>query len=300
MAHQQVTGPASLQLASGATSVQAQYIAAKVPATWTVQVVSDGALSPGDYTVTISSNGLLKITLAPGVVVASPGTSFSLQVSASAGPGAGNNASLAVTVKVDPTVVPCFVAGTRIARPSGAATPVDQLAAGDAVATADGGIATIRWIGSQIIESDQLLRSPSLRPVRLPKNALGPGLPDRDLLVSPLHRIRLDGWRAQVLIGQEAVLVHTGHLPQSRRLGGEECIGGVRYFHILCDDHQVILAEGLPAETLFLGDVAEASFGKAAMAGMLESSAILRERGPGASFPIAHTCARQFETALLV
>lgn len=129
MARQAVSGPESVSIGSGTSSVQTQYSASKTPATWSVQVVSDGSLSPGDYTVTISSTGLLTVTLAPGVVVPAPGTSFTLAVSASSGPGQGNNDTLNVTVSIDSTVVPCFVAGTKIATVSGE-IPVEHLAAG--------------------------------------------------------------------------------------------------------------------------------------------------------------------------
>ena len=257
MAKQTVSGPTGISIGSGATSAQAQYFASKTPATWSVQVEFDGSLSPNDYIVSISSTGLLTVTLMPGVIVPAPGTSLSLTVSASSGPGNGNNDSVGVSVAIYSTVVPCFLAGTRIATDIGE-TPVDRLAAGDRVLTTDGGTAVIRWVGSRNVSQQEMARSPKLRPVLFRKDSLGKGLPNRDLFLSPLHRVKSSCWQAQLLFGALDVLIHAFHLPQAESSNIQDV--SIQYFHILCDRHEVIFANGAPAETLFPGDVALLAF----------------------------------------
>lgn len=299
MANQQVTGPTTLQILSGDSSVQAQYFAAKLPAVWSVSVLSDGTLSPADYTVAISSSGLLTVTLAPGVTVPDPGTSFLLSVHASSGSGNGNNDTLLVTVDVDSTVVPCFVAGTRIATPDGPRA-VEALEPGDSVLTASGRAVPIRWVGQRSISRAGLERSPALCPVLIPKDSIAPGQPERDLYVSPLHRIRIGGWRAELVKGAPFVFVHAFSLPFVRRALPRRGGGSVCYYHILCDGHEVILSNGLATETLYPGDIALKGFGTAAVEEMRASVPRLREQGLAAvAAQTALPCARRFEAALI-
>lgn len=296
MAVQKVTGPSSLAISSGSTSVQAQYFASKTPATWSVQVISEGSLSPGDYTVAISTTGLLTVTLAPGVIVPAPGTSFSLAVSASAGNGNGNNDTLYVNVAVDSTVVPCFVSGTRIATLSGE-IPIERLAAGDKIQTANGETTGIRWIGSRYVSKLELNRSPKLCPVRIAKDAFAKGIPNRDLFLSPLHRVQISGWNAQLMFGERNVLAHASHLPQSQTT--KDYDNGVRYFHILCDKHEVIFANGLPAETLFAGDIALSAFGPATVDRIAECLSMPLNGVPPQSWRTALPCLKRCEVQLI-
>ena len=296
MARQEVSGPTDISISSGASSVQAQYSASKTPATWSVQVVSDGSLSPGDYTVTISSTGLLTVTLSPGVVVPAPGTSLNLVVSASSGNGGGNNDSLNVSVTVDSTVVPCFVAGTRIATLSGE-IPVEQLAAGDRVHTIDGETAKIRWVGSRKVSNEALARSPKLRPVLLPKDCFGKGLPNRDLLLSPLHRVRIGSWKTQLLFGESDLLANALHLPQAELVNNFD--ESIEYFHILCDQHEIVFANGVAAETLYPGEIAHLAFEPTAREKISECLVASQSRRPTHKWQAALTCLTYREARLL-
>jgi len=299
MARQQVTGPTTLEIVAGDMSVEAQYSASKLPAVWSVSVLSDGTLLPGDYTVTISSSGLLSVTLAPGVTVPEPGTSFLLSVHASSGSGGGNNDSLLVTVNVDSTVVPCFVEGTFIATPDGERA-VEEMAAGDRVLTASGAAVPIRWVGRRVITRAGLERTPAVRPVLIPEGSIAPGQPERDLYVSPLHRIRIGGWRAELVKAAPFVFVHASSLPFARREAPPVRGGGVRYYHLLCDGHEVIRSNGLASETLYPGDIALKTFGAAAVEEMRASAPRLREKGlAAAAAQTALPCARRYEAALL-
>ncbi len=151
-----------------------------------------------------------------------------------------------LTIDGSPFTV-CFLAGTRIATPAGE-TPVEALLVGDLVLAADGRTAPVKWVGIQTVVT---LFADPLRsfPVRITAGALGPNLPVRDLFVSPDHALFLDG-----------VLVHAGALVNGTTIVREAAMPErFIYFHVELDDHALILAEGVPAET-FLDTVTRRRF----------------------------------------
>ena len=135
------------------------------------------------------------------------------------------------------SATPCFAACTRILTISGE-IPVESLKVGDRVVTLNSGLRPIRWIGHTTID---LARHPApyqSAPIRIREGAFAPGVPHRDLLLSPDHAIHIDG--ALVPIGQlrnGATILDAGHR------------GTVTYFHVELEDHALLLAEGLPVES---------------------------------------------------
>lgn len=136
-----------------------------------------------------------------------------------------------------------FTQGTMITLASGAQTPVQDLAAGDRVLTRDDGPQPLRWIGQttrRAVGEDApiLIRAGTLN------NAA-------DLLVSPDHRLFVYQRHDHMGAGRSELLVKARHLVNGdsvRRLEG----GFVEYFQLLFDDHQIIYAEGIAAETLLV------------------------------------------------
>jgi len=163
---------------------------------------------------------------------------------------------------------PCFTPGTRILTDAGY-RPVETLRAGDRVQTRDAGLQPLCWAGSVTLSPADLRRRPELRPVRIRAHAFGPGLPARDLLVSPQHRILLSGWRAELYHGEPEVLAAAVHLIHDTSVLRAPCTGGVRYLHIMCDAHQIIRAEGLETETFLPGQTALAGVPQQSLAELL-------------------------------
>lgn len=147
---------------------------------------------------------------------------------------------------------PCFVSGTRIKVPNGWAM-VEELAAGDRVSLYDGGVARIRWAGKVHIPAARLSQNPKLRPIRIRANAFGPGLPRRDLLLSPQHRVLLRSYMADLLVGESEVLLAAVKLLGLRGVSVEDACHDVTYHHLALHRHQVLIAEDLPTESLYLG-----------------------------------------------
>lgn len=147
----------------------------------------------------------------------------------------------------------CFASGTLINTPTGA-VPIENLTEGALVLTEDCGAQPIRWIGSKKLDAIDLAQSPKLKPVVIRADALGPGYPRQDLVVSPQHRILLSSAIAKRMFGAKDVLV------PAKKLTGVDGIDvrhdnpeGVEYFHMLFDNHQIVEANGAKAESLFTG-----------------------------------------------
>jgi autotransporter passenger strand-loop-strand repeat protein len=132
--------------------------------------------------------------------------------------------------------VSCFARGTLIATPSGFVA-VEALRIGDRVTTVSGEARPIIWIGRRSIDCRRHPAPETVLPVRLRADAFGPGRPLRDLLLSPDHALYLDG-----------VLIPVKYLINGDTVAQRDC-RQVTYYHIELASHDVILAEGLPAET---------------------------------------------------
>jgi len=141
---------------------------------------------------------------------------------------------------------PCFCPGTLIRTPHGE-TPVEQLRIGDLVVTHAGRLAPVRWIGRRNYPGRSLAGKRHILPVRIRAGALAEQVPRRDLLVSPLHAMFLDG-----------ALIPAGLLVNGVSVRQED-VREVRYLHIELAEHDVIWAEGAAAET-FVDDNSRAMF----------------------------------------
>ncbi len=139
---------------------------------------------------------------------------------------------------------PCFAAGTRIATARGEVA-VEDLAVGDVVLTMDSGLKPIRWIGRRSVPG-----TGDFAPIRIRAGAVGNV---RDLVVSPMHRILVRGWQAELYFGDSELLVAAKHLVDGRRIHVDP-VPEVEYFHILFDQHEVIFSDGAATESFFPGE----------------------------------------------
>ena len=139
--------------------------------------------------------------------------------------------------------VPCFAAGTRIMTSRGEVA-VESLRVGDLVATLGiqgAWLSPVRWIGRRTVDCRRHPNPMAVLPVRIRAGALGEGVPHRDLVVSPDHALHVDG----VLVPAAALVDGVGILRDA-------AARKVRYFHVELDRHDVLLAEGAPAESLLV------------------------------------------------
>jgi hypothetical protein len=172
---------------------------------------------------------------------------------------------------------PCFARGTLIQTESGS-IPVEALRVGMKVTTRDNGAQEVRWIGSRVLGGRSLAAHPNLRPVRISAGALGMGLPERDLVVSPQHRVLVRSRIAQKMFGCAEVLVAAKQLLQIEGIDIAQDIDSVEYFHILFDRHEIVLSEGAETESLFTGKEALQSIGASAREEIFAIFPELRDR----------------------
>ncbi|MFS4436917.1 Hint domain-containing protein [Paracoccaceae bacterium GXU_MW_L88] len=154
--------------------------------------------------------------------------------------------------QVEIVTVPCFTVGTMIETDRGAVA-VEQLRVGDLVRTADHGMQPLRWIGQRKLTATELAAAPKLRPIRIGAGALGGGRPERDLVVSPQHRVLVRSKIAQRLFDANEVLVAAKQLLPNDGIDVVEDEAGVTYVHVMFDQHEVIFANGAATESLYAG-----------------------------------------------
>ena len=133
--------------------------------------------------------------------------------------------------------VTCFCPGTRIATPDGPVA-VEQLAIGDPIQTASGAIRTIKWIGRRSYAARFARGNTHLTPVCVRAGALADARPQRDLWISPQHALFIDG-----------ALIPVNLLINGITILQPDLTGDIAYFHIELDSHDILLAEGAPAES---------------------------------------------------
>ncbi|MGB3313313.1 MAG: Hint domain-containing protein, partial [Albidovulum sp.] len=134
----------------------------------------------------------------------------------------------------------CFTRGTLIRVPGGAVA-VETLKAGDLVDTLDHGPQVLRWVGQQ-----DVIGRGDLAPVVIAAGVLGN---ERELRVSPEHRMLMTGWLAELHFGEDEVLVAAKHLIGMPGITRQEQ-AETAYLHLLFDRHEIVFAEGAPSESL--------------------------------------------------
>ncbi len=142
----------------------------------------------------------------------------------------------------------CFVTGTPILTPRGEVA-VENLVAGDIVATIDGSLAPILCVVHRTLHAP----SDSMMPVRIRAHSFGDNAPSRDLMLSPEHAVFAEG----VLIPIRALINGT--------TVSQVDVASVTYFHVQLDRHNVLYAANLPCESYLESD-AHDMFAAAAVA----------------------------------
>ncbi|MTH79386.1 Hint domain-containing protein [Paracoccus aestuariivivens] len=161
----------------------------------------------------------------------------------------------------------CFAAGTLIATPKGE-IPVELLEIGDHVLTEDGRSVEIKWVARQTLHK---VYTPAERfvPVRVKEGALGAGMPHRDLVLTAAHALVIEDLaiNAGALVnGTSIVFDPVETLPER-----------VTYYHIETEAHDVILANGVAAES-FVDYVGRRAFDNYhEYIGMYGSERVIRE-----------------------
>ena len=188
---------------------------------------------PGD-TVTSVSFGATSLT-----VTTNDGTYAFTNVTY-ASPVAGYSAAFDATTGLEAITFShsaiCFCSGALILTDRGE-VPVETLAIGDRAITLSGQARPITWIGNGRVLATRGRRS-ATTPIIVSKGALADNVPHHDLAVTKGHSLFLDG----VLIPVEFLVNH-------RSIRWDDRAQQVSIYHIELDTHDVLLANGAPAES---------------------------------------------------
>ncbi len=212
-----------------------------VTADWTYAPLAPFDL-PGEATVT-ASGSVLDITAAAtsavnpdAVVVVTPNvplTSLTVQGTA----GVADTWGIALIGAAAQNNAPCFLAGTIILTRSGPVA-VERLRAGDRVVARHAGVVPIAWLGRRRLVPGRHVRPEAVWPFRILRDAVAPGVPARDLLLSPDHAVCLGG-----------VLIPVKYLANGLTIFQDRGFAEVEYWHVELPCHDVLLAEALPVES---------------------------------------------------
>ncbi|WP_147124771.1 Hint domain-containing protein [Shimia ponticola] len=209
---------------------------------------------------------------------------------------AGNEAGTLTFFDME-NVIPCFTPGTKIKTICGE-VPVEHLRVGDRVLTRDNGFQMIRWIGNRTVSTDELAARPEFGAIEIQAGALGEGLPERTMRVSPQHRMLISNGAAEMYFATEEVLVAAKHLT---------CLSGVRevtdeevtYIHILFDRHEIVLSDGTWSESFQPGDHTLGSLDEDARNEILALFPELADGDAAIMYPAARMTIRAKEAPLL-
>jgi hypothetical protein len=159
--------------------------------------------------------------------------------------------TLRATPSERPSVI-CFTPGTRLRTETGVVA-IEDLGPGDRLLTRDNGPQEVLWSGHRRMSGARLFAMPDQRPIRIRQGALGVDRPDDDLVVSPEHRVLVQGRAALDLWGEPEVLVRAADLVGDRFITVDHSLRETWYIHLLLDRHEVVWANGLEVESFHPG-----------------------------------------------
>jgi Hint domain len=195
-----------------------------------------------------------------------------------------------------PISPPCFAAGTLIDTPSGP-TRIERLRKGQLITTFEGSRRII-WVGGTKVRLD-CDDVAYLRPVRFSIGSLGSGKPTSEVLLSQQHRVYLSSAQNELLFGVAGVFAPAKFLINDNDIVLDTTLSEISYFHILLEEHHVVCANGMHAESLMLGEWAASKSSFQALAEFRDIFSGTAVEEIELSYRPSHTILKKYEAALL-
>lgn len=174
---------------------------------------------------------------------------------------------------------PCGLRRIEIVRP------------GDLIVTRTSGLQPVQMVWKRRLTRAQLERNPELAPIRLRPRAIGPMMPQRDVLVAPDHRLLIPGFRLAGVPDDTSVLTEARKIADtSDAVFADHNLDSVTYFQLVFAEHQVLAVDGLPLESYLPDAAAIEALGGEMRDALEERFPELRdapESYPAVKFPIA-------------
>lgn len=124
--------------------------------------------------------------------------------------------------------------------------------------TLDDGPQPVLWVGGGTV-----MVSGENAPVRIAAGTLGAA---RDLLVSGQHLILFRDATAELLFGEDEVLIHAKNLVGLAGVSQDRSPRIIGYYHVLLQQHHLLIADGVASESLHPGKVALTTLSRRALA----------------------------------
>ncbi|MBQ0803814.1 MAG: Hint domain-containing protein [Sulfitobacter sp.] len=150
------------------------------------------------------------------------------------------------------SIVPCFTPGTLIATAKGQVR-VEDLQPGDRVITRDNGLQEIAWVGQKSLTQKDFIARPELKPVLIKAGSLGENMPERDIMVSPNHRMLIADKGASMYFDEPEVLAAAKHFVGKDGICHVD-VSQTSYIHFMFERHEVVLSDGTWTESFYPGD----------------------------------------------
>jgi collagen type I/II/III/V/XI/XXIV/XXVII alpha len=216
----------------------------------TLGTISDSSLSTsttGSFvtmatssTFTLAANTTYWVKLSSGLIGQGPQWLYTTAPVGTTGFASEEGTTVSTTNEMLMTITGdslCFAAGARVLTSRGE-VPVETLEEGDLVLGMRGGkFLPVRWIGRRDVDLRTHPDPDSINPVRVCADAFGPGQPHRDLILSPNHALYVDEH-----------LIAARYLINGATIRQEQW-DRVVYFHVELESHDVMLVDGMMAES---------------------------------------------------
>ena len=157
-------------------------------------------------------------------------------------------------------LVICFVAGTHLTTPMGP-KPVEDLTEGDLVTTRDNGDQPVVWTAETVVPQRAAEQDGRLRAIEFDPGTLAEEMPVRPIRVSRHHRVLVKSRIAERMFGTDEVLVAAKEFLRVPGFRVAKLEHDIHYHHILLPRHSVLQADGVWAESLWLGKEASRMLG---------------------------------------
>ena len=195
-------------------------------------------------------------------------------------------------------VIPCFTPGTTVATPKGERL-VEELEVGDRIITRDNGIQEIAWLGTKDVTGKQLVQNPHLKPILIKAGALGHGLPERDMLVSPNHRVLVSSEKTQLYFEESEVLAAAKHMVGADGIHAIDVMS-TTYIHFMFERHEVVLSNGAWTESFQPGDYSLKGIGNSQRNEIMELFPDLATKTGLEGYQSARKALKKHEAKLLI
>ena len=195
-------------------------------------------------------------------------------------------------------VIPCFTPGTTIATAKGERL-VEELTIGDRIITRDNGIQEIAWVGHKEMTGKQLVQNPHLKPILIKAGALGNGLPERDMMVSPNHRVLVASDLTQLYFEENEVLAAAKHMVGANGIHAIDVMQ-TTYVHFMFERHEVILSNGAWTESFQPGDYSLKGIGNSQRNEIMEIFPELATKTGLKEYQSARKALKKHEAKLLI